>query len=96
MANDRARLFENASGGSNGWLGVRFAGGGAGTTVQVTKDERTQLEELHFGSSYASSSEPRLHFGLGSSASADVLVEPLRGPSRRYVDLPGGRYYVLD
>lgn len=71
-------LLRNASTAGN-WLRIRTVGGksnrdGYGARVEVTAGGVTQSDEVRAGSSYASSSDPRLHFGLGKAARADRVV----------------------
>jgi enediyne biosynthesis protein E4 len=47
---------------------------GIGARVSVTAGGRTQIAEARAGHSYASTSDPRLHFGLGAAARVDRLV----------------------
>ena len=49
-------------------------------------DGRQLIREWHAGSSYLSSEDPRLHFGLGDVAVADVEV---RWGNGRVTDLEG-------
>jgi hypothetical protein len=39
-----------------------------GARITVTSASRTQIEEVKSGSSYISTSDPRLHFGLAGDA----------------------------
>lgn len=95
--NDRARLFRNVGESAGNWLGIRFQGDEAGARVEVESAEGAQLEEKILGSSYQTSSDPRLHFGLGeATTAATVTVRPSRGGPRSYFGLEAGRYYVLD
>lgn len=50
-----------------------------GARVTVTTDETTQVDEVRGGGSYLSSSDTRLHFGLGASTSIKMLK--VRWPS---------------
>jgi hypothetical protein len=57
------------------WLEVRlsrFAPGAVATAV--LPDGRTLVDEEHAGSSYLSSEDPRLHFGLGNATQVRSLV----------------------
>ena len=61
------------------WLTLRLEGArpnrfGIGARVAVTAGERTQVAEVHAGHSYASSSDPRPHCGLGGAARADRIL----------------------
>ncbi len=76
-------VLRNASTAGN-WLRIRTVGGksnrdGYGARVQVTAGGVTQTDEVRAGSSYVSSSDPRLHFGLGKAARVDRVV--VRWPS---------------
>ena len=64
------------------WLEVRLGSFAPGTVVTVTlPDGRRLVREVHAGSSYLSSEDPRVHFGLGSA----------KRVSRLEVRLPDGR-----
>ena len=67
---------------SRHWLEVRLGGFAPGATVTVTlADGRTFVREVHAGSSYLSSEDPRVHFGLGGA----------RRVAKLEVRLPDGR-----
>src|SRR5262245_54430091 len=67
------------------WLEVRLRAFAPGAVVSVTLPDGRRLDrELHAGSSYLSSEDPRLHFGLGGAHQ----VRELR------VRLPDGRTIV--
>ena len=68
---DRPMLLVNLAKNRNHWLGIHLIGTssnrdaiGARVTLQGTK--RTWVDEVRSGSSYSSSSDLRLHFGLGT------------------------------
>jgi hypothetical protein len=64
------------------WLEVSLKGFQAGALVTATlPDGRKLVQELHDGSSYLSSADPRAHFGLGSATKVRSLT----------VRWPGGR-----
>jgi len=78
-----AALFKNA-GATNHSLRIKLVGtktnrDGFGTTVRVTNGSDTQTKMLTSGSSYLSSSELILTFGLGDRAKVDALE--IRWPS---------------
>ena len=90
--NEAPTLLRNDGGNRANWLLVRTVGtasnrDGVGARVRVRCGERTQVREVASGSSYLSSSDPRLHFGLGEAARVDEvrvtwpngLVETWRG-----------------
>jgi hypothetical protein len=73
--------------GAPGWLEVALEGAPPGAEVTVTlADGRKLRRELQAGSSYLSSEDPRLHFGLGGAGSV---------PEVR-VRWPGGEETVLE
>jgi len=86
-----AMLLRNNLAPGRHWLTVRLDGArpnrfGIGAWVSVTAGGRTQIAEARAGHSYASTSDPRLHFGLGAARRVDRLV----------VRWPGGGASTLD
>lgn len=68
---DLPMLLVNEAKNSNHWLGVRLVGtvsnaSGIGARVTVHGTMRAWVDEVRSGSSYNSSSDLRLHFGLGA------------------------------
>jgi len=66
------------------WLGIKTMGNksnrdGFGAKVEITAEGSTRYSEVRAGSSFESSSDPRLHFGLGAATSIDAIV--IRWPS---------------
>jgi hypothetical protein len=74
-------LLVNVAPNSNHWIGIALQGArsnrdGIGARVTITAGGRRQVQEVRSGSSYISSSDLRLHFGLGIAGSVDsILVE---------------------
>jgi hypothetical protein len=63
------------TGASGNWLDVALTGFHPGAVVTATMpDGRKQVVELHSGSSYLSSEDPRAHFGLGKATHVDLTV----------------------
>jgi hypothetical protein len=82
--NDRPMLLRNDRGNANHWLKVRLKGvksnrEGLGSRVTVEAAGRRQTGWVRSGSSYASSSELKALFGLGSAAQAERIT--VRWPS---------------
>lgn len=73
-----ARLLRNDGDGAMNWLIIELVGhrhpDAIGTRVFVEANGRRQLRERRSGGSYLSSSDPRLHFGLGTASTARVEV----------------------
>jgi len=82
--NQPGELIRNDGGNVNSWLGLRLIGtksnrDGVGARVRVTAGGFDQYEQVKGGGSYLSSSDPRLHFGLGSRRKVDAIE--IRWPS---------------
>ncbi len=83
----RLVLLHN-TGARGNWLEValpRFAPGAVVTAV--LPDGRRLVQELHAGSSYLSSEDPRAHFGLGQATTVSEL--DVRYPGGRRTRLTG-------
>jgi hypothetical protein len=70
---DRPMLLVNEAKNANHWLGVKLTGtksnrSAIGARVVLHGSKRNWVDEVRSGSSYNSSSDLRLHFGLGSDA----------------------------
>jgi hypothetical protein len=97
-------LLRNVNPDTNHWIGFSLVGGprsprdAVGATVYLTSAGMRQRGDIISGGSYASSNDPRVHFGLGDSARLDAIeihwpsgsVERIAPPSA--VD----RYYVIE
>ena len=98
---DRARLFRNEFEPRGTWLGVGLTGAdcnrdGVGARLVVEAAGRRQIGERIAGSSYQTSGDPRVHFGLAAAGAAErVEVRWPCGRRRVYLDLPADRYYRL-
>jgi hypothetical protein len=87
-------LLVNQVRNSNHWIAIRTVGtksnrDGIGARISVKVGTRTLVDEVRSGSSYNSSSDMRVHFGLGSSTHADSIQ--IRWPSglvERFDSLP--------
>jgi hypothetical protein len=102
---DRPMLLVNEAKNSNHWLGIRLIGtksnrDGIGARVVVHGATRDWVDEVRSGSGYDSSSDLRLHFGLGALASVKgISVRWPNGESElfsvdgvdRFVELTEGK-----
>ncbi len=82
------------------WLGVRLAGEKdrdvVGARMVVETAGGTQTKFVRGGGSYASTSDPRLLFGLGGDAAVTrVTVHWPSGTSQEFAGLTPGAYWVL-
>ena len=76
--NGPARLLRNDGGPKGAWLDIRLRGtrsnrNGIGAKVTVTSGGTVQQDHVRSGSSYLSSSDRRLHFGLGKAGKVDQI-----------------------
>lgn len=88
--NATAHLYRNDGGNARHWLQLRLVGtksnkDGIGAMVRVTSAQGKQEQTVHSGSSYCSSSDLALTFGLGGDGSASVEI-----------DWPSGKHQKLD
>ena len=72
-------LLVNRAANGNHWLGVQLRGtvsnrSAIGARVVVQGSQRNWVDEVRSGSSYSSSSDLRLHFGLGKEAGVKSLM----------------------
>jgi tetratricopeptide (TPR) repeat protein len=101
-ADDLPLLLRNEGGNTRHWLKVALAGRGAnregvGARVRLTAGGRTQVRETRRGSGYASTNDPRLHFGLGDHQRvARLEVRWPSGQTQVFEDLPADRLAVVD
>ena len=61
------------------WLRIKTVGtksnrDGFGARIEIVADGVTRLAEVRAGSSFESSNDPRVHFGLGSTARVDAII----------------------
>ncbi len=96
-----AGLFRNVARPHGNWLGLRLQGvksnrDGIGARVRLAAAGRTQFRLVRSGSSYCSSSDPRLLFGLANAVEAEtVRVEWPSGQVDEVRNLAANRYYLL-
>jgi Na+-translocating ferredoxin:NAD+ oxidoreductase RnfD subunit len=80
----RLVLLRN-TGDAGHWLEVKLPTFSPGATATVVlPDGRRLVQELHAGSSYLSSEDPRFHFGLGDAAEARSVVVRFPGGGERH------------
>jgi hypothetical protein len=87
-------LLVNQIRSANHWIGIRTVGtksnrDGIGARIVVKVADRILVDEVRSGSSYISSNDMRVHFGLGVAAKIDFL--DIRWPGgllERYENLP--------
>ncbi len=99
--NQRPTLWRNVVGGQHNWLGLRLVGEaansqGVGARVYLWSGGRQQRRDVLCGDSFLSSSDRRLHFGLGGETAVDSLhIYWPGGDLQRLKDLPVNAYSVV-
>jgi enediyne biosynthesis protein E4 len=72
-------LLRNVSADTHHWIELKLVGGAksprdaVGSTVYLTADGKRQRGDVISGASYASTHDPRLHFGLGDATTIDSV-----------------------
>ena len=88
-------FLRNVDANTNHWVGLRLVGGpksprdAIGATVYVQANGFRQRGDVVSGGSYASTSDPRLHFGLGSATSVTSVEVHWPSGAVEQVKLPG-------
>jgi enediyne biosynthesis protein E4 len=75
---DYPSLLRNDGGNANHWLTVQLVGtksnrDGIGASLKLTSEGFVHVEQAKGGGSYMSSSDPRIHFGLGKRGKIESL-----------------------
>jgi hypothetical protein len=97
----RPSLLRNDSRSEGHFLNVRLAGSGSnrdavGARVRLDADTGRQMRDVKSGGSYLSSSDPRLHFGLGAATLArQISVRWPSGSRQVFRDVVADRFYLL-
>ena len=87
----------------NHWISFRLEGvksnrDGAGAKVWITAEKKRYYAECRLSSSYASSSDKRLFFGLGTAKKADSIeIQWLGGAKQKVlnINLPADAFYTI-
>src|SRR5271154_1055702 len=72
-------LLRNVSPDTHHWVGLKLVGGpksprdAVGATVYLTADGKKQRGDVFSGGSFASTHDPRAHFGLGDATTIDLI-----------------------
>jgi hypothetical protein len=88
-------LLRNVVKSENHWLALKLVGGprsprdAIGAKVFLTRGGIRQRADVFSGGSYASSSDPRVHFGLGADAKVDKLEIQWPSGVREEISVPG-------
>ncbi len=88
-------FLRNVDKDTNHWIGLKLVGGSksprdaVGATVYVTANGFKQRADVISGGSYASTSDPRLHFGLGAASTVEGVEVHWPSGAVEQVKLPG-------
>jgi hypothetical protein len=88
-------FLRNVDKNTNHWVGMKLMGGpksprdAIGATVYLKANGFTQRGDVVSGGSFASTSDPRLHFGLGHAAKIDSIEVHWPSGLVEHVTLPG-------
>jgi enediyne biosynthesis protein E4 len=77
-------------------IGTKSNRGAVGARITVTSASRSQIEEIKAGSSYLSTNDPRLHFGLaGDSVMDKVEIRWPNGGGETLRNIPADAIYTI-
>ena len=98
--NEPPSLLRNDGKGANHWLKVKLIGtqsnrSAIGTRVTCLYGGKRQAQELVAQSSFYSSNDPRLHFGLGSETKADLEIRWPKGLLQRLTNVQADQILIL-
>ena len=82
------------------WIGFRLEGiksnrQAVGARLTLETSAGTQVRETKAGDSYLSSSDPRVHFGLGNASVKSLEIRWPSGTVQRLTSLKNGRYHAI-
>ena len=98
--NEPPTLLRNDAPPGNHWIKIRLEGtksnrSAIGSRVLARYGGKVQAQEVLSGTSYLSSNDPRLHFGLGSATTADIEIHWPLGLVERYPGLSAGQLFTI-
>jgi hypothetical protein len=98
--NEPPSLLRNDAPPGNHWIKVHLQGtksnrSAIGARVTIRAGGKTHVQEVTSQSSYVSSNDPRLHFGLGVAETADIEVRWPLGTIESFKGIPVDRLIRL-
>ncbi|MGI8990199.1 MAG: CRTAC1 family protein [Bryobacteraceae bacterium] len=98
--NEPPSLLRNDVTGGNHWLKIKLIGtksnrSAIGARVKVLSEGKIQVKGVLSQSSYLSVNDSRLHFGLGSSSSAEIEVVWPSGGFEKFASVPVDRLIYI-
>jgi hypothetical protein len=98
--NEPPTLLRNDAPPGNRWIKIRLEGtksnrSAIGARVLVRYGSKVQVQEVLSQSSFLSSNDPRLHFGLGVVTTADIEIHWPMGAIEKYAGLAAGQLVTI-
>jgi enediyne biosynthesis protein E4 len=98
--NEPPSLLRNDVTGDDRWLKVKLIGtksnrSAIGARVLARYAGKRQVQEVISQSSYGSTSDSRLHFGLGKAETADLEIQWLGGAQQTFEKVPANRLLII-
>jgi hypothetical protein len=98
--NEPPSLLRNDVSGSNHWIKVRLIGtksnrSAIGARVVALYGGKQQAQEVISQSSYGSTNDRRLHFGLGPEEKADIEIRWPSGAKQKFAGLAANRLWII-
>jgi hypothetical protein len=98
--NEPPSLLRNDVRGNNHWLKVKLVGAQSnrsaiGARALLRYGDKQQVQEVVSQSSYCSSNDPRLHFGLGTAHTADLEVRWPNGAKQTFRKLAADQLIII-
>jgi hypothetical protein len=98
--NEPPSLLRNDVTGDYRWLKVKLIGtksnrSAIGARVLARYADKRQVQEVISQSSYGSTNDSRLHFGLGKAETADLEIQWLGGAKQTFEKVPANRLLVI-
>jgi hypothetical protein len=98
--NEAPSLLRNDVSGNNNWLKVQLVGvqtnrSAIGTRVIARYGTRRQAQEVSAQSSFYSTNDRRLHFGLGTDTSADLTIRWTNGATESIPNVAANQLVVI-
>jgi hypothetical protein len=100
--NDLPSLLRNDGGNAKNWIKLKLIGtqcnrSAIGARVRVVTGKHAQMDEVHSGGSVMSQSDLRLHFGLGSAQTVDLIEVkwPTTQKTERFTNVKANQILTL-
>jgi hypothetical protein len=98
--NQPVALLANTTATANHWLSLTLIGRQTartpiGAIVRVTTSQGVRMQQVKGGSSYASTSDPRLSFGLGADTTAAIEIAWPSARKQRIPSLSRDRHWII-